>query len=185
MKIGYARVSTLDQNTNLQLDALRSAGCDRIFEESASGARTDRPQLQAALDQLRAGDTLVVWRLDRLARSLKHLIAIHELLEDRSVGLQCLQESIDTTSSSGKLILHVFGALAEFERSLIRERTNAGLEAARARGIVGGRAKLLNSGQVKALKTMAADNSISIATIVETFGISKTTYYQYLRSQPG
>ena len=145
MLIGYARVSTDDQKLNLQQDALHTAGCEKIFEDYLSGARATRPGLTSALEMARSGDTLVVWRLDRLGRSLKDLIQLTETLKQKSIGLQSLQESIDTTTSSGQLIFHLFGALAEFERNLIRERTNAGLTAARARGRLGGRPKALDS----------------------------------------
>lgn len=143
MLIGYARVSTDDQNMDLQRDALASIGCERLFEDKSSGAKADRPGLKQAIDQLRDGDTLVVWRLDRLGRSLKDLIIRAEELNERGVGLKSIQESIDTNSSGGQLIFHMFGALAQFERSLIRERTQAGLQAARARGRKGGRPKSL------------------------------------------
>lgn len=142
--VGYARVSTTDQNPQLQLDALEEAGCARVFVERASGAKTDRPQLAAALDYLRRDDTLCVWRLDRLGRSLPHLIQIATTLTDRGVALRSLTEQIDTASAGGRLIFHIFGALAEFERALISERTLAGLEAARARGRVGGRPPAMN-----------------------------------------
>ena len=134
MLIGYARVSTQDQTLDLQTDALTHAGCEKIFTDTTSGAKAERPGLQAALDHLRAGDTLVVWRLDRLGRTLKHLIATVTDLSDQGIGCKSLQENMDTTTSGGKLIFHIFGALAEFEREVIRERTNAGLQAARARG---------------------------------------------------
>jgi DNA invertase Pin-like site-specific DNA recombinase len=145
MLIGYARVSTHDQTLNLQLDSLKSAGCSRIFEDHISGTKAERPGLTDAISHLRSGDTLVVWRLDRLGRSLRHLIDTITELEQRGIGFKSLQENIDTTSSSGKLIFHIFGSLAEFERDLIRERTTAGLEAARSRGRVGGRSKRLDS----------------------------------------
>ena len=138
MLIGYARVSTEDQNLNLQRDALDQVGCEQIFEDQFSGAKAERPSLQQALQYARAGDTILVWRLDRLSRSLKDLIEMVTLLEAKGIGLKSLQEAIDTSSSSGKLIFHIFGALAEFERNLIRERTQAGLNAARARGRKGG-----------------------------------------------
>src|SRR6187200_1319658 len=141
MLVGYARVSTQEQDLALQLDALRAAGCAKVYEEKASGAQRERPELKAALDYVRKGDTLVVWKLDRLARSLKQLIETVELLEDRGIGFKSLTESIDTTTSGGRLIFHIFAALAEFERNIIRERTTAGLNAARARGRVGGRPK--------------------------------------------
>ena len=137
MLIGYARVSTDDQTLDLQRDALSAAGCERIFEDKAGGAKADRPGLKEAFGQLRRGDILVVWRLDRLGRSLKDLIARAEELHEQGIGLRSLQESIDTDSSSGQLIFHIFGALAQFERNLIRERTQAGLTAARARGGLG------------------------------------------------
>ncbi len=139
MLVGYARVSTRDQTHALQLDALSKAGCERIFEETASGAQRDRPQLAAALDYVRKGDAIVVWKLDRLARSIKQLIETVEHLERREIGFRSLTEQIDTTTAGGRLIFHIFGALAEFERSIIRERSRAGLEAARARGRIGGR----------------------------------------------
>src|SRR5512146_3189384 len=139
MLVGYARVSTADQTPALQRDALSAAGCGRLFTDTASGAKAERPGLDEALEFLRPGDTLVVWRLDRLGRSLRHLIETVSLLEQRGIGFRSLQESIDTTTSGGKLVFHVFGALAEFERDLIRERTSAGLLAARARGRKGGR----------------------------------------------
>ena len=138
MLIGYVRVSTGEQNTDLQEDALKKAECDKIFKDTASGAKTDRPGLEEALAFLVEGDTLVVWKLDRLGRSLKHLIEVVNELYDRGIYFKSLQENIDTNSSGGKLIFHIFGALAEFERDIIRERTRAGLEAARARGRVGG-----------------------------------------------
>jgi DNA invertase Pin-like site-specific DNA recombinase len=141
--VGYARVSTGEQNSNLQTDALSVVGCRRIFEETASGASRDRPQLKAALDFLRPGDTLVVWKLDRLVRSLAQLIETVDELHKRECGFRSLTEAIDTTTAGGRLIFHIFGALAEFERSIIRERTMAGLEAARARGRKGGRPKAL------------------------------------------
>lgn len=144
MLIGYARISTDDQNLDLQRDALGNAGCQKIFTDQISGAKADRPGLRQALEYARAEDTLVIWRLDRLSRSLKDLISMAALLESRNIGLKSLQEAIDTSSSSGKLIFHIFGALAEFERNLIRERTQAGLQAARARGRLGGRPKALS-----------------------------------------
>src|SRR5918995_2311457 len=136
--LGYARVSTTDQQPQLQVDALERAGCYRVFTETASGARADRPILEQLLDQLRPGDTLVVWKLDRLGRSLRHLVETISELADRGIGFRSLQEAIDTTTPGGKLVFHVFAALAEFERDLIRERTSAGLAAARARGRPGG-----------------------------------------------
>jgi DNA invertase Pin-like site-specific DNA recombinase len=154
--IGYARVSTHEQNPDLQLDALDRIGCARIFIEHASGAKTDRPELAAALDFLRAGDTLCVWRLDRLARSLPHLIEVVGQLAERDVGFKSLTESIDTTTAGGRLVFHIFGALAEFERELIRERTQAGLAAARTRGRKGGRRPVLTPSKRKAAAALIA-----------------------------
>ena len=149
MLIGYARVSTADQTLALQRDALEKAGCERIFTDTASGARTERIGLDEAIDHLREGDTLVVWRLDRLGRSLKHLIETITSLNNRKIGFKSITESIDTTTSGGKLIFHIFGALAEFERDIIRERTQAGLTAARARGRKGGRPRVLTPKKVQ------------------------------------
>ena len=148
MLIGYARVSTTDQNLDLQKDALNKADCEKIHEDYASGAKTDRNGLEAAIDSLRKGDTLVVWKLDRLGRSLRHLIEVINLLNNRGCYFRSLQENIDTGSSGGKLIFHVFGALAEFERDIIRDRTMAGLAAARSRGRVGGRPKKMDSKKI-------------------------------------
>lgn len=183
MLVGYARVSTHDQTTDLQLDALKRAGCERIFEDTASGAKAERKGLAEALAYVRPKDTLVVWKLDRLGRSLPHLIDVVKLLADRGVGFKSLQESIDTTTSSGKLIFHVFGALAEFERDLIRERTQAGLAAARARGRKGGRQPRLNGKQVAVAKSLAADPKMTVADICRTLGVSRATLYRAL-NQP-
>lgn len=150
MHIGYARVSTTDQHLDLQTDALHAAGCERLYTDTVSGAKVDRPGLTAALDACRPGDTLVVWKLDRLGRSLPHLVETVRDLIARGVGFQSLQESIDTTTSGGKLVFHIFASLAEFERDLIRERTNAGLSAARARGRKGGRPKGVDQKKQKA-----------------------------------
>lgn len=139
MFIGYARVSTADQYLHMQEDALKNAGCEEIFNDIASGAKTARPGLHSAMSHLRKGDSLVVWKLDRLGRSLAHLIQTIKELNDKGIGFKSLQENIDTTTSGGQLIFHIFGALAEFERELIRERTQAGLKAARVRGRLGGR----------------------------------------------
>lgn len=181
MKIGYARVSTLEQNQELQLDALKSAGCEKIYSDKISGARADRPGLQEALDYLRPGDALIVWRLDRLGRSLKHLIEVVEDLEERGIGFASLQEGFDTTTSGGKLIFQIFGALAEFEKNLIRERTMAGLEAARARGRLGGRRNKLNDDQIKTLKKMYESKQHSVEEICKLLSISRPTFYRYLR----
>jgi DNA invertase Pin-like site-specific DNA recombinase len=180
MLIGYARVSTDDQKLNLQQDALHTAGCEKIFEDYLSGARATRPGLTSALEMARSGDTLVVWRLDRLGRSLKDLIQLTETLKQRAIGLQSLQESIDTTTSSGQLIFHLFGALAEFERNLIRERTNAGLVAARARGKLGGRPKTLDINKRQLAVKLYNDRQYPIAEICQMMGISKPTLYNYV-----
>ena len=179
MQVGYARVSTQDQNPDLQLDALKAAGCEKVFEEKASGAKRNRPELKAALDYLRKGDVLVVWKLDRLARSLKQLIETVELLEERGIGFMSLTENIDTTTSSGKLIFHIFASLAEFERSMIRERTQAGLQAARDRGKIGGRPPALSDEDQAAARAMLKDKGMSVGTIAKRLGVSRSTLYRY------
>lgn len=183
MKIGYTRVSTQDQAPQLQIDALTAAGCERIFSDIASGARDDRPELTKLFDILRNGDEVIVWRLDRLGRSLKHLIQIVGDLKERGVGFLSLQEGFDTTTNGGRLVFHIFGALADFERELIRERTMAGLEAARARGRRGGRKEILNEQQVRTIRLMYASKEHSIAEIGRTFGVSRPTIYRYLNKQ--
>src|SRR3954451_17779654 len=180
MLVGYARISTLDQTLALQQDALTAAGCEQLFTDTASGSLAERPGLTQALSHLRPGDTLVVWRLDRLGRSLSHLIETVRKLQERGIGFRSLQEQIDTTTSGGKLVFHVFGALAEFERDLIRERTHAGLRAARARGQLFGRPKALSSQQVKQLQTLAKDDHNTVTEICGTVGISRATYYRYV-----
>src|ERR687896_390947 len=185
MNIGYARVSTQDQTLNLQKDALEKAGCKKIFTDTASGSKAERKGLDEALEYVREGDTLVVWRLDRLGRSLKHLIETISQLDTRKIGFKSLTENIDTTTSGGKLIFHIFGALAEFERNLIRERTNAGLSAARARGRIGGRPKALTSRQVRIAQSLYDDPKNSIADICRTFKISKVTLYRSIINESG
>ena len=180
MLIGYARVSTQDQDPTLQLDALNAAGCEKIFTEHMTGANRDRPELNAALTYLREGDTLVVWKLDRLARSLKQLIETVEAMEERGIGFKSLTENIDTTTAGGLLVFHLFGALAQFERSLIQERTSAGLAAARARGRVGGRKPKLSDDDVKAARAMLRDDSITAAQVAKQFDVSVGTLYRYL-----
>lgn len=180
-KVGYARVSTLDQNLDAQIDALTKAGCKRIFQDKASAVKENRPGLQEALNYLRKGDILVVWKLDRLGRSLINLIEIIRAFNEKGVGFQSLQENIDTSTSSGKLIFHIFSSLAEFERDLIRDRTKASLMAARARGRVGGRPKLLDEKQIQLLKQLHADKSNSIESICKTFKFSRATLYKYLK----
>ena len=182
MLIGYARVSTDDQNLDLQKDALKKAGCERIFEDLQSGAKAKRPGLASALEFARPGDTIVIWRLDRLGRSLKNLIELVSQLETSGVGLKSLQESLDTSSSSGKLIFHIFGALAEFERNLIRERTQAGLEAARARGRMGGRPKALDASDREIAVKLYKEKNLTVSRICKTMGISKPTLYKYVHS---
>jgi DNA invertase Pin-like site-specific DNA recombinase len=179
MFLGYARVSTEDQKPALQLDALRQAGCEKLFTEKASGAQRERPQLQAALDYLRQGDTLVVWKLDRLARSLKQLIETVEALEQRGIGFWSLTESIDTTTSGGRLVFHIFAALAEFERSIIRERTRAGLDAARARGRVGGRPRALSEKDRAIVRALLRDPSLTVKEIAERLNVAPSTVYAH------
>jgi DNA invertase Pin-like site-specific DNA recombinase len=182
MQIGYARVSTTDQNLDLQQDALRAAGCERVFTDTASGAKADRPGLAAAIMACRAGDVLVVWKLDRLGRSLPHLVETVQTLADRQVGFRSLQEQIDTTTSGGKLIFHIFASLAEFERDLIRERTQAGLTAARARGRIGGRPAGVDEKKRKATLALQRDPKYTVQEICAIVGISRNTYYKYVRS---
>jgi DNA invertase Pin-like site-specific DNA recombinase len=183
MLIGYARVSTQDQTLDLQTDALTRAGCEKLFTDTASGAKAERPGLQAAMNHLRAGDTLAVWRLDRLGRTLKQLIATVTELNERGIGFKSLQENIDTTTSGGKLIFHIFGALAEFEREVIRERTNAGLQAARARGRFGGRQSIqsLDPKKMALAKQPHADRSMPVQEISDTLHIGRSTLYRYLK----
>lgn len=185
MLIGYARVSTDDQNLNLQRDALKQAGCTKIYEDRLSGAAVARPGLERALEVARAGDVLVVWRLDRLGRSLKDLIGMMETLSARGIELHSLSESIATNSSSGQLIFHLFGALAEFERHLIRERTQAGLSAARARGRKGGRPKALEPAKRRLALKLYEERQHTIAEICRLMGISKPTLYSYIAEARG
>ena len=175
MIIGYARVSTTEQDTALQLDNLQQAGCEKIYQESISGISKIRPELGKCLDTLRTGDTLVVWRLDRLGRSLKDLVSIITDLELRNVGFRSVTEAIDTTTPSGKLVFHIFAALAEFERTLIQDRTKAGLAAARARGRKGGRPPKLTQNQIKKAKAMLLDPQMTKAEVARHFEVSRTT----------
>jgi DNA invertase Pin-like site-specific DNA recombinase len=178
MLVGYARVSTDDQELALQRDALAAAGCERIFTDTMSGAKAERPGLAEALDFVRSNDTLVVWRLDRLGRSLTNLIELMTTLAERGVGFRSLSEQIDTTTSGGKLVFHIFGALAEFERELIRERTRAGLAAARARGRQGGRPRKLSPRQVAIAQALYKEGTHSINDICQTLGVSRATFYR-------
>jgi DNA invertase Pin-like site-specific DNA recombinase len=183
MLIGYARVSTTDQTLDLQKDALEKAGCSRIFTDTASGAKAERIGLDEALNYVRPGDTIVVWRLDRLGRSLRHLIETITGLNNRGVGFKSITESIDTTTSGGKLIFHIFGALAEFERDIIRERTQAGLNAARARGRLGGRPKALTPKKAQQALTLYNDKTNTIDEICKTLNISRATLYRYIKTK--
>ena len=185
MLVGYARVSTGDQHLDLQRDALVKAGCERLFTDVASGGSTDRQGMLEALQFLRTGDTLVVWKLDRLGRSLRNLINVVMDLQKRNIGFRSLQESIDTTTSGGKLVFHVFAALAEFERDIIRERTMAGLAAARARGRRGGRPPKLSGRQLDVATALLKDPKMSVREICQTLAISKATLYRHLRRTTG
>lgn len=180
MLVGYARVSTGEQNLNLQIDALKQVGCEKIYSDEMSGAKAERPGLRAALEFTRTGDTLVVWRLDRLGRSLKDLLQRVEELQQRQIEFRSLHESIDTTSPGGKFQFHVFSALAEFERDLIRERTMAGLKAARARGRLGGRPKGMTPEKVRMAARLMQDPDVSTVEICQTLGVSRTTLYRYV-----
>jgi DNA invertase Pin-like site-specific DNA recombinase len=182
--LGYARVSTFDQNPGLQRDALKAAGCFRVFTDRASGTLENRKQLAKVLDQLRPGDTLVVWRLDRLGRSLTHLIETVTTLAERKIGFRSLTENIDTTTASGKLIFHIFGAIAEFERDLIRDRTMAGLAAARARGRVGGRPPALTPDKLAIARQLYAGRQHTMQAIGEVVGVSRATLYRHLSPTP-
>ena len=181
MKIGYARVSTLEQSLDMQVDVLTKFGCEKIITDEVSGSVADRPGLAKLKEILRKGDTLVVWRLDRLGRTLRHLIDWVNELDEQSIGFSSLQEMIDTTNSSGKLIFHIFGALSEFERNLIRERTRAGIEAARSRGRQGGRPKKLSRDKRQLVVDLYKGKKHSISQICEMTGISKPTLYKYVR----
>ena len=184
MKIGYARVSTKDQNLDLQIDALQKHGCEKIYTETISGAKLERPKLQDMLANVRKGDVIVVWKLDRLGRSLKDLIQIIGRLVEQEVGFKSLNDNIDTTTSQGRLIFNIFASLAEFERDLISERTLAGLSAARARGRFGGRPKGLSTKAIAtacAAETLYKERKLSTKQIAKQLGISKNTLYSYLR----
>lgn len=181
MKFGYARVSTLEQHLDLQIDALKQAGCQKIITDEVSGSVSDRPGLTQLRESLREGDTLIVWKLDRLGRSLKHLIEWVNQLQNQGISFQSLQESIDTSTSTGQLVFHIFAALAEFERNLIRERTKAGLASARARGRLGGRPKRLEPRKRQLVVQLYQERKHTVQEICRMMGISKPTLYQYLQ----
>ena len=181
MNIGYARVSTDEQNFDLQLSALQRADCKQIFTDKVTGTKAERKGLNDALSHLREGDTLVVWRLDRLGRSLRHLIDTVTTLQERGIEFKSLTESIDTTTSGGKLVFHIFGALAEFEREIIRERTRAGMEAARSRGKQGGRPKKLSQNKAEMARKLYLDKTHSIEEICQTLGISRMTLWRCVK----
>ncbi|AEI37282.1 MAG: recombinase family protein [Zymomonas mobilis subsp. pomaceae] len=183
MKIGYARVSTHEENLNFQIAALEAAGCEEIFTDKVSGIKAERPGLTEALNFMREGDKFIIWRLDRLARSLKELITLVERLKEHSILFESLSEKIDTASSSGGLIFHIFGAMAEFERNLIRERTQAGLKAARARGRLGGRPHTPEKKIKTAIDLYHNNPDLPIAEICKLSGVSRATLYRYLKTE--
>ena len=180
MKIGYARISTTEQNLDLQIDALKQVGCERIITDEVSGVKSERKGLQELMNILRKGDEVIVWRLDRLGRSLKHLIELINHFNEIGVTFTSLQESINTNNSTGKLIFHIFGALSEFERNLILERTKAGLSSARARGRLGGRPKKLNKDKRQLAKELYESKKYTLSQICSILGISKPTLYKYV-----
>ena len=182
-RIGYARVSTADQDLAPQLDVLRAKGCEPIYSEHASGKHADRPELAQAMKALRAGDTLVVWRLDRLGRSLPDLIATVNELASRGIAFESVTEAIDTTTASGKLVFNIFASLADFERHLIGERTRAGLAAGRARGRMGGRPPALTSRQLREARLLLTDPDATVTAVAERYGVSRTTLYKGLRER--
>lgn len=177
MLIGYARISTSDQNAALQVDALKAAGCERIFVETISGAAHERPKLKAALRAAKNGDALVVWKLDRLARSFAHLLDTVATLDRRGIGFLSLTENIDTVTAGGRLVLHIFGALAEFERAIIHERTMAGLEAARARGRVGGRPCKMTEDDLTSARALLQETELSVPEVARRLNVSVSTLY--------
>jgi DNA invertase Pin-like site-specific DNA recombinase len=183
MKIGYARVSTADQHLRMQEDALKSAGCEEVYTDVISGVKSERPGLEKAFNYLREGDTLVVWKLDRLGRSIQHLIQTINMLQEKKISFKSLQENIDTGTSGGKLIFHIFSALAEFERDLIQERTQAGLKAARARGKMGGRPPLLDTRQINRMIEMYDEQKNTVAEICKIYSISRPSFYNYLNNR--
>jgi len=178
MNIGYCRISTDTQNDELQLQALKDAGCEKIFSDVASGSKSDRSGLRECIEFARSGDVIVAWKLDRIGRSLKDLIETVNTLKSRDIGLKVLTQNLDTTTPSGMLIFHVFGAIAEFEKSLIQERTAAGLKMARSRGRLGGRPKALDKKQVAVAESLYEDGKTSVSQICKTLGISRATFYR-------
>ncbi|MCF6186468.1 MAG: recombinase family protein [Desulfobulbaceae bacterium] len=180
MLVGYARVSTLEQSLNLQVEALKKTGCDKIYEEVVSGIKAERKILNESLSYLRPGDTLVVWRLDRLGRSMKQLIELINMLKEKEVGFKSIVEAVDTTTPTGQFFFHITGAFAEFERNLIRERTMAGLASARARGRKGGRPKALDQETFQMALVLYNEKNITVADICKRFTLSKRTFYRYL-----
>lgn len=180
MLVGYARVSTRDQNPATQMDALKAAGCERVFMEKASGANRHRPELKAALDYIRSGDTLIVWKLDRLARNVRQLVETAENLQNREIGLKVLTQAMDTTTPGGLLVFHVFAAVAEFERELMLERTHAGLATAQAANRRGGRPKALDEGQIKRAKAMLANPMITVEEVAQQMGVQVSTLYRHI-----
>lgn len=183
MLIGYARVSTTDQNLDAQIDALNDAGCAKVFTDKASGVKPERAGLIAAIEYARAGDVLAVKKLDRLGRSIKNLIELITQIHNKGVGFKSLTENIDTTTSGGKLIFHIFSALAEFERDIIRERTKAGLEAARKRGRRGGRPQKINQKQIEQMRAIYETNKSSVTDICKSFGVSRSAFYKCIRKK--
>jgi len=179
MLVGYARVSTQDQNLELQHDALKEAGCERIFEDKMSGAKAARPGLMEAISFMRAGDTLVIWKLSRLGRSLKQLIETVQALQEKSIELKSLNESLDTATATGKLLFHIIAAFAQFERDNMIENTKAGLDAARARGKKGGRPKKLDDKKAQLAREWSQDKNRSVKEICDLLKISRATYYNY------
>ena len=181
MNIGYCRVSTQDQNLELQLDELKKAGCEKIFQDVASGSKDERKGLLEAMAFAREGDCIVIWKLDRLSRSLRHLIDTVNKLKERGVGLKVITMDLDTTTPSGKLVFHIFASLSEFERELIRERTIAGLQAARVRGRVGGRKRVMDEKKIQIAKSLHADGKTTVSEICATLNVSKATLYRSLK----
>lgn len=181
MNFGYARVSTDDQATAAQLDALRAAGCERVFEERASGGRWDRPELHRMLDQLRLGDVVIVWKLDRLSRSLKDLLSIMEKVDAAGAGFRSLTEAIDTTTPAGRMMMQMVGVFAEFEREMIRERTRAGLERARKKGRHPGRKPKLSDEQRQEIRDMVRSGKRTEAEAARLFGVHRSTIFRVMR----